>query len=107
MAWVYLLIAILLEVCGTTCMKLSQGFTKPVPSGLMFVFYFACFAAFTMALKRIEVGTAYAIWSGVGTALIAAIGCLYFKESVTTLKIVGLLLIISGVVALNLEGNTH
>ncbi len=73
----------------------------------MFVFYGACFSVFALALKRIEVSTAYAIWSGLGTALIALVGCLYFKESVTTLKIVGLLLVISGVVALNLEAKAH
>jgi len=71
------------------------------------VFYAASFVALTLALKKIEVSVAYAVWSGVGTALIAAIGMLYFRETVTTLKLVSILLIIIGVVGLNLNGATQ
>jgi small multidrug resistance pump len=106
MGWIYLVMAIVLEVIGTTFMKLSQGFTKPGPSVLMFVCYAACFSVFTLALKRMEVSTAYAIWSGLGTALIAGIGVVCFHETVTLLKVFGLALVIGGVVALNLSG-TH
>ncbi|MEJ2071080.1 MAG: SMR family transporter [Syntrophobacterales bacterium] len=60
-----------------------------------------------MVLKKIEVSTAYAIWSGVGTALIAAVGILYFKESLTLLKLVSLVLVILGVIGLNLRGGVH
>jgi len=102
--WLYLAAAILLEVAGTTCMKLSQGFTKPAPSVLLFVFYLASFGVLTLALEKLEVGVAYATWSGVGTALIALIGFLWFQEEVSPQKIVSLLLIILGVVGLNLSG---
>jgi small multidrug resistance pump len=102
--WFYLSIAIVLEVAGTTSMKISDGFTKIIPSILMFIFYLASLAILTMALKKIEVSIAYAVWSGLGTALIAIIGIFYFHESATFLKIVSVLLIIAGVVGLNLSG---
>jgi len=105
--WFILAGANVLEVAGTTSMKLSEGFTKLVPSVLLFVFYVASFAALTFALKKIEVSVAYAVWSGVGTALIAAIGILYFREGATVLKVISILLIIVGVVGLNLSGAKH
>jgi len=102
MSWIYLICAITMEVIGTTNMKLSQGFTKTLPSILMFVFYGFSFAFLTLALKKIDLSLSYAIWSGVGTALIAAIGVLYFKEPVTAIKIVSIGLIVIGVVGLAL-----
>lgn len=107
MTWLYLILAILLEVTGTTCMKLSEGFTKTVPSILLFVFYILSFGMLTLALKRIDVSLAYAVWSGVGTALIATIGILWFKEPAGALKLVSIGLIIVGVVFLNIAGGTH
>jgi small multidrug resistance pump len=107
MTWVYLGLAILLEVSGTTCMKLAEGFTKTVPSILLFVFYTLSFGMLTLALKKLDVSIAYAVWSGVGTALIASIGVLWFKEPATAMKLVSLGLIILGVVGLNLSGGTH
>jgi small multidrug resistance pump len=107
MHWLYLILAILAEVAGTTCMKLSVGFTRLTPSVLMWVLYGICFYFLTLALKKVDLGIAYAIWSGVGTALIATIGVLYFREPVTILKIVGIVAIIGGVVALNLSGGAR
>ena len=104
MTWLYLVLAILLEVSGTTCMKLSEGFTRMVPSILLIVFYTLSFGMLTLALKKIDVSVAYAIWSGVGTALIATIGVLWFKEPATAMKLISLGLIIIGVVGLNLSG---
>ena len=103
MYWLYLAMAILLEVTGTTCMKLSQGFTRLIPSVLVFILYGACFSFMILALRRIELGVAYAIWAGLGTALIALIGIVWFQESVTLLKIVSIALIIAGVVGLHLS----
>jgi len=103
MSWVCLVVAIVLEVSGTTCMKISQGFTRLLPSFFMFVLYALSLTFLTLALKRIEVSVAYAVWSAVGTALIAAVGILAFKESITALKIVSLLVIIVGVVGLHLS----
>jgi len=104
MHWIYLTLAIVFEVAGTTCMKLSAGFTKAVPSVLMWVFYALCFFLMTLALKKFEVSVVYAIWSGVGTALIATVGILYFREPVTLLKMGGIAAIIGGIVALHLSG---
>jgi small multidrug resistance pump len=102
--WLYLAGAIMLEVAGTTSMKLSHGFTKIVPSVLIFMFYISSFTALTLALKKIDVSSAYAIWSGVGTALITVIGIAYFREPATIVKLVSIVLIILGVVGLNLSG---
>jgi len=105
--WLYLSGAIVLEVAGTTSMKLSAGFTKILPSVLIFVFYSASFVALTFALEKIDVSVAYAVWSGVGTALIAVIGMAYFRESATIIKLASIGLIIVGVVGLNLSGAKH
>ena len=107
MHWLILVCAIALEVAGTTSMKLSEGFSKTLPSVLLFVFYGGSFTALTFALKKIDVSVAYAVWSGVGTALIAVIGVYYFEEKVTAVKIASILLIIVGVVGLNLSGAKH
>ncbi len=105
--WLALAGAIVLEVSGTVSMKLSDGFTKLVPSILIFVFYAASFAVLTLALKKIDVSVAYAVWAGVGTALIATVGILYFKEPLSVLKLFSIFLIIAGVIGLNLSGAKH
>lgn len=105
--WLMLVGAILFEVAGTTCMKLSEGFTRPLPSVLIFVFYGVAFTLLTLALKKIDVSVAYAVWSAIGTAVIAGIGIVWFEEPLTALKVASLLLIIAGVVGLNLGGSTH
>ena len=107
MAWMYLIFAILLEVAGTTSMKLSQGFTRLVPSICLFIFYLLSFTSLTFALKQMEVSLAYAVWSGLGTALIATIGMLWFKEAASLTKFISIGLIIVGVVGLNLSGSGH
>jgi small multidrug resistance pump len=100
--WIFLTIAILFEVAGITSMKLSRGLTEPVPSVAVVVFYVCSAAAVILAMKRLELSTAYAIWSGVGTALAAAIGVAYFREPMTLLKIGSLALVILGVVGLSI-----
>jgi small multidrug resistance pump len=101
----FLLGAIVSEVLGTTCMKLSMGFTRVVPSAAMGVFYLISLGMLTMALKHVEVSIAYAIWSGIGTALISIIGIFLFRESANAMKIASLALVILGVVGLNLAGS--
>ena len=105
--WFYLAWAILFEVAGTTSMKLSKGFMNLVPSILLFVFYAASFVALTFALRRIDVSVAYAVWSGVGTTLMATIGILYFREPATALKLISIAFIVAGVFGLNLSGANH
>ncbi|MGY1434905.1 DMT family transporter [Streptomyces reniochalinae] len=106
MVYVTLAGAILAEVLGTTAMKYSDGFSKLVPSLITAAGYVVAFVLLSRTLKTMSVGTAYAIWSGAGTAVIALIGMVFIGESVTAAKILGLLLVICGVVVLNL-GGTH
>ncbi|MCA3131753.1 MAG: DMT family transporter [Betaproteobacteria bacterium] len=105
--WVMLVGAIFFEVAGTICMKLSEGFTRPLPSVLIFLFYGVAFTLLTLALKKIDVSVAYAVWSAVGTAVIAGIGIVWFREPLTALKVASLLLIVAGMVGLNLGGASH
>jgi small multidrug resistance pump len=107
MSWVFLVLAIVFEVMGTTSMKLSQGFTQLFPSVLMFLSYGLSLSALTMALKTIDVSVAYAVWSGLGTALITSVGVLWMREPLTALKVVSIVLIIIGVMGLNSGGNVH
>ena len=107
MCWIYLILAILFEVTGTTFMKMSEGLTRTIPVILMFIMYIASIAALSLALKKIEVGIAYAIWSGTGTALITIIGIALFRESITSMKITGILIVIAGVTILNIAGSPH
>jgi len=75
-AWLYLIVAILPEVAGTTCIKLSQGFERILPSVGVGVFNLASMGMMIMAIKTLEIGIVYAIWSGVETAIITAVGIL-------------------------------
>ena len=100
-SWIYLIAAIVFEVSGTTCMKLSQGFTKIGPSILIVVFYGLCFTFLTLALKKLEVSVAYSVWAGLGTVLIAIIGIIWFRESATLIKLISIGLIIMGVIGIN------
>jgi small multidrug resistance pump len=106
-SWLLLVAAIVFEVAGTTSMKLSAGFTKALPSVLLFVFYALAFGALTLTLKKLEVSFVYAIWSGLGTTLVTLIGILYFKESANIVKIASIGLIVLGVVGLHLSSTTH
>ncbi|MEZ4436648.1 MAG: multidrug efflux SMR transporter [bacterium] len=99
-SWLWLLGGICLEACGTICLKLSQGFTRPLPSVMLFVFYAASFTCVTLAVKRIELGMAYAIWSGVGTLFITTAGIVWFDESASLVKLAFIGLIVTGVVGL-------
>jgi small multidrug resistance pump len=107
MSWLFLTLAIVLEVCGTTCMKLSEGFSRLIPSILIFVFYGLSFAAFTLALKHIDLSFAYAVWAGLGVLLIGTIGILYFKEPSSVLKIISMMFIVAGVVGLYVSRIAH
>jgi len=102
MSWIYLIVAIVTEVIGTAAMKLSHGFTKIVPSILMLAFYGLSFAFLTLAVKKIDVSIAYAMWAGIVTALVAMVGVLYFREPASTIKIASIALIVLGVIGLTL-----
>jgi multidrug transporter EmrE-like cation transporter len=78
-------------------MKLSEGFTRFWPAAFIFIFYAFAFTGLTLALTSMNLGTAYAIWSGVGTGLTALIGYFIFKESMNALKILGITTMIAGI----------
>ncbi|MFE6334136.1 DMT family transporter [Streptomyces sp. NPDC057806] len=96
--------AIVAEVAATTAMKYSAGFSKLWPSLLTALGYLVSFTLLAETLKTVGIGTAYAIWAGVGTASIAAIGLVAFGEALTVAKAAGIALIVAGVVVLNLGG---
>ena len=100
MHWWYLSAAIFFEVIGTTAMKLSKGFSNIGFAVLMFSCYGVAFVFNTLALRKLDLSVTYAIWCGVGTALVAVIGMTYFREDVSTLKVVSIILIVVGVVGL-------
>ncbi|GES32681.1 multidrug efflux SMR transporter [Streptomyces angustmyceticus] len=104
MVYVTLAAAILSEILATTAMKYSDGFSRLWPSLATGAGYLVAFVLLAQTLKSMSVGTAYAIWSGAGTAVIAAIGMVFLGESASALKILGVLLVIAGVVVLNLDG---
>ena len=100
-AWTILSGAILFEVAGTTCMRLSEGFTRLTPSLLIFVFYAISFALNTVVTRVLGLSVVYAVWAGVGTVLTALIGIYYFREPATAVKLVSIGLIVTGVIGLH------
>jgi small multidrug resistance pump len=103
MSAVYLALAIALEICGTTSLKLSNGFSRIGPSSAVVFCYIASFGLLSLALRRIDLSFAYAAWSGIGTAVVAAIGILWFGESAGAWKLLSLALIVLGVAGLHLS----
>ena len=101
--WIYLALAILFEVVGTVSLKLSDGLTRLVPALVVAPAYLASFALLALTLKTMPVSVAYAIWAALGTALVAVVGIVYFREAAGVLKLACLALIIVGVVGLHLS----
>lgn len=97
----WLALAIGSEVVATVSLKLSDGFTRPVPSVVVVLGYAMSFYALSISLRTIPLGVVYAIWSGVGTAAIVVIGLFLFRETLDAVKVIGIGLIITGVVVLN------
>ena len=103
--WLILCLSIALEVCGTVCLKLSNGMSRPLPILGVVLFYLSAFALMSASLKSLEIGIVYAIWAAAGTALIAIIGIVFFGESIASGKIVGLAFVIAGVVLLKVSNS--
>lgn len=103
--WLILCLSIALEVCGTVCLKLSDGMSRPLPILGVILFYLSAFALMSTSLKSLEIGIVYAIWAAAGTALIAIIGIVFFGESIASGKIVGLAFVIAGVVLLKVANS--
>lgn len=102
MAYLYLFAAIIFEVIATGALKSAESFTKPVPSIIVILGYGAAFYLLSLSLRGIEVGVAYAIWCGVGIVLVAAIGAIFYGETVDLAAMAGFGLIISGVAVLGI-----
>jgi len=104
MAWILVIIAGLFEVAMALCLKSSKGFTEVLPSIGFLIFSVTSFGLLSLALKTLEVSTAYAVWVGIGAVGTAALGMLVMGDEVSAVKIGALSLIVAGVVGLNLAG---
>ena len=102
MVYVYLAIAIVGEVVATSALKASESFTKPLPSLLVVVGYGVAFYFFSVCLRSISVGVAYAMWSGLGIVLVTAAAAVFYKQVPDGWAILGMALIVAGVLVLNL-----
>lgn len=102
MKWIFLSIAIIAEVIGTSALKSAEGFTKMIPSAFVVIGYGISFYFLSLTLKTIPVGIAYAIWSGAGITLISIIGYFFYKQTPDLPAIIGILLIMAGVIVINL-----
>jgi quaternary ammonium compound-resistance protein SugE len=107
MAWVLVVVAGLLETGFAICLKLSHGFTRLTPTILFAIFALSSFALLTLALRRLEVGPAYAAWTGIGAAGTVVAGMIWLSEEVSMLKIVSVILVVTGVIGLQLSGGSH
>lgn len=105
--WLLLALAIATEVIATSSLKLSAGFSRPLPSVLVVLGYITSFWLLSQVLLKLDLAVVYAIWCGVGIAVVAAIGVLLFGESLPPLRIAGLLAIMIGTVLLSLSGKGH
>ncbi|WP_434353725.1 multidrug efflux SMR transporter [Psychrobacter sp. HD31] len=101
MSYVYLAIAIIAEVIGTTALQASDGFNKLIPSMVVVLGYGIAFYFLSLVLKTLPVGIAYAIWSGLGIVLITLVGAIIFGQKLDTAAVVGIMLIITGVIIMN------
>ncbi len=99
--WLYLSIAIVAEVVGTSFLKSAEGFTRIGPSIVVLLCYATAFYLLSLTLKTIPVGIAYAVWSGAGIALIALVGWIVLGQALDIPAAIGIGLIVSGVVVLN------
>jgi small multidrug resistance pump len=106
MHWLYLAIAIVAEVTATSFLRASEGFTKLLPSIVVVIGYGIAFFFLSLTLKDIPVGIGYAIWSGAGVTLIAAIGWVFLGQKLDAPAIIGMALIVAGVVVMNLFSKT-
>ncbi|WP_312595868.1 multidrug efflux SMR transporter [Brevundimonas sp.] len=105
MAWVFLLLAGLLEVVWAFLMKASVGFTRPWPTAGMIVFMIGSFGLLSMAMRTLPLGTAYAIWTGIGAVGAFMVGAVFLGEPLTPLRIAGVTLVAFGLIVLKLASS--
>jgi quaternary ammonium compound-resistance protein SugE len=104
MAWIYLFVAGVLEIGWAIGLKYTEGFTRPVPSVLTGVCIVASMGLLGLAARTLPIGTAYAIWTGVGAVGTAILGIVLFREPVTVMRILCLCLIVTGIIGLKVFG---
>lgn len=102
MNWLYLIVAIIAEVIATSALKATAGFTRLIPSLLVIVGYGTAFYFLSLTLRSIPLGIAYALWSGIGIVLVSIVGWLLYRQHLDSAAIIGIALIISGVLVINL-----
>lgn len=102
MHWLYLAIAILSEVVATSLLKAADGFTRWVPSVIVIAGYACSFFFLSLTLRAIPLGIAYAVWSGVGLALVSLVGWVVYKQTLDLPALIGIGLIVAGILVLNL-----
>ncbi|MFL5283400.1 MAG: SMR family transporter [Rhodopila sp.] len=100
--YLFLGLAILAEVCATSALKASDGFTRLWPSVVVLIGYAIAFGFLSLTLRSMPVGIAYAIWSGIGVVLVSAVGWAWFRQSLDQPALLGMALIIAGVLVVNL-----
>ncbi len=101
MQLVYLAIAILAEIVGTSALKAADGFRVPLPSVVVVAAYAVSFYFLSLALRTIPIGLAYAIWSGVGIVLISLVGWMVYRQALDAAAVAGIVLIVAGVIVIN------
>ena len=103
--WLLLLLAISAEVIGTSCLKLSQGFSRPVPTLVVLSAYAISMTLMSRVVQVLPMGLTYALWSGIGIVAIVLIGLLVYRQVPTQGQLIGMALITAGVVTVNLQGH--
>lgn len=101
-AWLFLILAGFFEICFTIALKFSQGFTKLGPSIVTMIFIVLSFFAVSQAMKVIPIGTAYAVWAGIGATGTVVCGILFFGDSYHIIRLVSIMLIVIGIVGLKI-----
>ena len=100
--WPLLMLAITAEVLGTSCLRLSQGMTKPVPTLLVFLAYAIAMGLLSKVVMSLPLGLTYALWSGIGTVAIVLVGWLAYQQTLSVAQLIGIGMITSGVVLVNI-----
>lgn len=103
MAWIYLLLAGLLEIGWASAMKLSAGFTRPLPTLAMVVTMVGSFTLLALAMRSLPLGTAYSIWTGIGAVGAFAVGIAFMGEALTPMRVVAVALIVAGLALMRLS----
>lgn len=104
--WLQLILAIAAEVIGTSCLRLSEGFSRPIPSLVVLAAYSTSMLLLSRVVQSIPLGITYALWSGIGIVAITIVGILAYRQIPTPGQLVGIALITAGVITVNLTGQT-